>query len=324
VNPKSKGISRVVPIAIVIVILAVAGIAYYLVSTTTTTPTSPTSSTLSTSTSYTFSIPTSSTLVSSSLSSTTGATTSIASSTTTGLVPPSTTTESTTVSSPPSATSSTTGATTPSCLTTSLSNSTEEQELVGWFGNYSSLAISFKGTKNGQTENLNFSYTVAYKSPTTYKVDITIVYNGKSHTDTVWDLRNGTILALFTTKNYTGYSASNYVLGYFSDLETLYTLALQSTNTAYFHSTGTSTATIGTNPQFTVTNYVANTTPEAIQGCNNSGSGSVSNDSVNLGTPNGSNFELVVSSTFVGSLTDASGTTTTLDFTYQTTEFTVA
>jgi hypothetical protein len=187
------------------------------------------------------------------------------------------------------------------------------------------LAINFQGTRNGKAVDLDFSYTVTYKSSTTYKVNLNIVLNGKSHPYTLWDLSNGTVLALLAPNgvNSTGSAASNTVLGYFYDLEALYTLALQSTNAAYFHPTGTSTVTIGTN-SFTVTNYVANTTPETIQGCSNSGYGSVSNFNVNLGTPSGSSFELVVSSTFVGSITDASGTTMTFDFTYQTTAFTVA
>ena len=312
-NLTNRGISRVVPVVIVLVIVAVAAIAYYLVSTTTTSP-SPTSS--------------SSTLVSSSLSSTPSSTTSIPSSTTTSSTQSSTTTtESSTTSSPSSTTFSTTSSTTSTaaCLTISPSNSTEEQELVGWFGNYSSLAVTFNGTKDGKAVDLTLSYTVAYKGPPTYKVNLNIVLNGKSHPYTLWDLSNGTVLALLAPNgvNSTGSAASNTVLNYFYDLETLYTLALQSTNTAYFHSTGTSSVTIGTN-SFTVTNYVTNTTPETIQGCNNSGYGSVSTSNVNLGTPSGSSFELVTSSTFVGSITDASGTTTTLDFTYQTTALTVA
>jgi len=195
---------------------------------------------------------------------------------------------------------------------------------VGWFGNYSSLAISFEGTKNGNTHNLDFSYTVAYASPTTYKVNLNVVLNGKSRAYTLWDLRNGTVLALLLPngENDTGYAASNTVLGYFSDLETLDTIALQSNNPAYFHSTGTSPVTIGTN-SFTVTNYASNTTNETIQGCNNSGYGTLSTYTTSLGTPSGSSFELVVSATFAGSLTDASGTTT-FDYTYQVTAFTIA
>ena len=187
------------------------------------------------------------------------------------------------------------------------------------------MAVTFQGTTNGKAVDLDFSYTIATKSSTTYKVDLNIVLNGKSHPYTLWDLSNGTVLALQAPNgvNSTGSAASDTVLGYFYDLEALYTLALQSTDAAYFHPTGTSTVTIGTN-SFTVTNYVANATPETIQGCDNSGYGSVSNFNVDLGTPSGSSFELVVSSTFAGSITDATGTTTTFDFTYQTTAFTIA
>ena len=300
----------------VIVVVALAAAAYFLLSAPASTSTTSQTS-LST---------TPITTTSSSLSSISSSTAPI--STTTSSAPSNTaTTEGTATSSSSSATLSTTSTTTSTaaCLTTSPSNSTEEQELVGWFGNYSSFAVTFQGTKNGKAVTLDFSYTLAYTGPPTYKANINVVLNGKSHPYTLWDLSNGTVLALLAPNgvNSTGSAASNTVLGYFYDLEALYTLALQSTNPAYFHPTGTSTATIGSN-SFTTTNYVANTTPETIQGCNNSGYGSVSSFSVNLGTPSGSNFELVASSTFVGSITDASGTTTTFDFTYQTTAFTLA
>jgi hypothetical protein len=196
--------------------------------------------------------------------------------------------------------------------------------MVGWFGNYSSLSISFTGTKNGKTRDLNFAYSVVYKSPTTYKVSLNFLINSKARTATIWVLNNGTILAYYasTGVNYTGSTASNTVLGYFADLESLDIMALQSTNTAYFHSNGTSTATIGPN-SFPVTNYVLNTTPETIQGCNNSGYATLSSSSVNLGTPSGSSFELVESANFVGSFTTASGTEA-VDYTYQVTALTVA
>jgi len=196
--------------------------------------------------------------------------------------------------------------------------------LVHWFASYSSLTIGFQGTKNGSPDNINFTYTVVSKSATTYEVDLNIILNGKSRTYTLWDLTNGTVLALLNPNgvNDTGLTASNVVLGFFSDLDTLDTMALQSTDTAYFHSTGTSTVTIGTN-SFKVTNYALNTTPETIQGCSNSGYADLSNYSASLGTPSGSSFELVVSATFVGSFNQASGNTTD-DFTYQLTALTVA
>jgi len=210
------------------------------------------------------------------------------------------------------------------CITTSPSNSTEGQNLVAWFGAYSSLTIGFVGTKNGSPENLNFTYTVVSKSTTTYEVNLNLILNGKSRTYTLWDFTNGTVLALLPPSgvNYTGSTASNIVLGFFSGLETLNTIALQSTNTAYFHATGTSTVTIGTN-SFTVTNYALNTTPETIQGCSNSGSADLNSYSVSMGTPSGSSFELVVSATFAGAFATVSGNST-VDYTYQLTALSVA
>ena len=186
------------------------------------------------------------------------------------------------------------------------------------------MAISFEGTKNGNTRDLDFGYTVVYKTPTTYKVNLNIDLNGKSRAYTLWDLSNGTVLALLAPNgvNSTGSAASNTVLGYFSDLETLDTIALQSNNAAYFHSTGNSTVKIGTN-SFMVTDYALNTAIETIQGCSNSGSASLSTYTASLGAPSGSSFELVVSANFVGSFTDASGTTT-VNYAYQLTALTVA
>jgi hypothetical protein len=199
------------------------------------------------------------------------------------------------------------------------------QELVGWFGNYTSLSAGFNGTMNGKASDLTFTYTVVYKSSTTYKVNLNDVLNGKTRAYTIWDLTNGTVLALLLPngKNDTGQVANNLVLGVFSNLEILNTIALQSADAFYFHSTGTSTVTIGTN-SFPVTNYVTNTAPENLQGCSNSGSGTLNNYSVNLGTPSGSSSELVVSANFVGSITSSSGTTTTFDATYRVSAFTIA
>lgn len=178
---------------------------------------------------------------------------------------------------------------------------------------------------NGKAADLSFTYTVVAESQTTYKVNLNAVLNGKTSEYTIWDLTNGTVLALLlpSGKNDTGTVANNLVLGVFSNLEILDTIALQSTDTFYFHSTGTSVATIGTN-SFPVTNYIPNTTQENLQGCDNSGHGTLSNYSVNLGTPIGSSFELVVSANFVGSITNASGTTTTFDATYHVSAFTIA
>jgi len=112
------------------------------------------------------------------------------------------------------------------------------------------------------------------------------------------------------------------VLGAFEDLDTVYTLALQATTmTSYFHSVGTSTATIGTN-SFTVTDYVANTTPETIQVCNEQPA-VIDVYNVHAGTPSGSSLEMITSADFSGTLTTPTGYNT-LDYTYQLTALTVS
>ena len=175
---------------------------------------------------------------------------------------------------------------------------------------YTGKALSWKG-EDGVIE-------LALNRAPANEIGLVMLDDLERFTAALPELESQASALILYSKQSSGFSAG-------ADLRELYTLAQQSTNVAYFHSTGTSTATIGTNPPFTVTNYVANTPNETILGCNNSGSGSLSKYSVSLGTPKGSNFELVVSSTFVGSIfSEASGTTTTFDFTYQTTAFTIA
>jgi len=196
--------------------------------------------------------------------------------------------------------------------------------MFGFFSAFSSMGISFQGTKNGNNDDLNLTYNVIYTGPT-YKVSVTVLLNGATTPLTVWIQPSGNIVAFYdgsTQKNYTGSGAINDFLAYFSDLENLQTFALlASTNTAGFHATGTSTATIGKS-SFLVTNYVANTTPETVQICNTE-TVVLNAYNVNVGTPTGSGFEIVSSATFSAIETTSTGTTT-LDYTYLVTALTVA
>jgi len=195
--------------------------------------------------------------------------------------------------------------------------------LVGFFSAYSSMSFGFQGTKNGAQENLNMTYTVVSASSTEYKVNVGYTINGEGKSGTIWIRDNGTIIAgELNGKNYTGTTASNFVLNAFSELDTIYNLALQaSTIPAYFHSVGSETANIGSN-SFTVTDYAANATPETVQGCNES-SAVINSYNVYLGTPNGSSLELVTSANFSVVLT-ASSVSTSLDYSYQILALTVA
>jgi len=194
--------------------------------------------------------------------------------------------------------------------------------MVSFFGSYSSMTIGFVGSKNGNPDNLNLTYDVVYHSSTTYKVSLDFLLNGQATQATLWVLNNGNFVALYASgSNHTGSAASNTVQGYFTDLETLSLFAVQeSTITSYFHSTGTSTANIGSN-SFPVTDYVANTTPETFPVCSG-GTVTLNAYNVYLGTPTGSSLELVTHANFDGTLTTSTGTTT-LDYTYEVTGLTV-
>jgi len=185
------------------------------------------------------------------------------------------------------------------------------------------MSFNFQGTKNLKQRDVNMSYTVVSESSTTYKVSISYTINGKGKAGTIWIFKNGTILAgELNGKNYTGSTVNNYVLGGFETINTLYNLAMQAgTITPYFHSAGTSTATIGTN-SFTVTDYMANTTPETIQVCN--GEPLVINAyNVYIGMPSGSSLKMITSANFSVTLTTPTGYNA-FDYTYQLTAITVA
>jgi len=330
------GISRVVLVVIaVLVILIIAGAAVISMKASTTTTATSTYSSSSTATQISMSsaLSTSSTPISATTAST--PTTSYTSTSSTPMV---TTTSSNSTSTTPATSLSSSSTTTTisqsqasssattqtsSCYVETSSNSSVGQALVGFFSAYSSMSFGFQGSKDGVQKDLNLSYTVVSQSSTTYEVNIDYTLNGNTKAGTIWIVNNGTILAgELDGKNYTGATASTFVLDAFSDLDTIYNLALQSsTIPAYFHSVGTSTVTIGTN-SFTVSDYVANMTPETIQGC--SGSSAVVNTyNVYLGTPTGSSLELVTSANFSVALTTSSGTTT-LDYEYQITALSVA
>jgi len=291
----------VVVVALVVLVALAAG-AYFLLSA----PPQPAKTNTTGSSSTTSPATSTSTISTSSTASTSSSTT------------PSSSTTSTTQQS-----SSVTTTQSSSCYVETTSNSSVGQVLVGFFGAYSSMSFGFQGTKDGVQKNLNLSYAVASVNSTTYKVNIDYTLNGKSKSGAVWILNNGTVVAgELNGKNYTGPTVSEFVLNAFADLDAIYSLALQSsTIPAFFHSTGTSNVTLGTS-QVMVTDFVANTTPETILGCDGS-SAVVDAYSVSLGTPNGSTLEMVTSANFSVTLTTSSGTET-LDYQYQLTAIAAA
>jgi hypothetical protein len=140
---------------------------------------------------------------------------------------------------------------------------------------------------------------------------------------TAWFLKNGTTLAISTSKgNITGAQASSDVQEYFGDVASVLGFVQdQSLYSNLFHSNGTSTVTIGTQT-FTVTNYITNTLPETIQRCNGETT-LLTAYNVSEGTPSGSTYQLLTYARMSGSTT-ADGTKTPFSFTIQVTAFSVA
>jgi hypothetical protein len=148
----------------------------------------------------------------------------------------------------------------------------------------------------------------------------------------MWLLKNGTLVGInYAGSNYTGTAAIQYYQAsrLFAAWGTELVFGQQLTTdyvaeTAYFHSTGTSPVTIGTNT-FTLTNYAANSLPETVPSCGGA-SITLTAASMSIGNPNGANYPFPIDVNIVGSSTGgASGAgTTTITIASQITSMTVA
>jgi hypothetical protein len=180
---------------------------------------------------------------------------------------------------------------------------------------------------NGEAFIYTASYTRVYASSTTYKVNI--VSSEYVSPTTMWLLKNGTILAInYVALNYTGaaanayYQSSRLFTAWGSELASGQQLATTYASSSFFHSTGTSSVTLGPST-FTVTNYAANSLPEAIPDCSG-GTNTVTTFGMSVGAPSGSNYILPSYVNMGGSETTGAGLTTTYSITSQTTSVTVA
>ncbi len=193
---------------------------------------------------------------------------------------------------------------------------------------YSAMTQTFEGTINGTVSNFTASYTLVYVSQTTFKVNIIDKLPSQTYSTTVWLLKDGTVVGLnLAGHNFTGASAGTHFQTYFVSWETDIDFGMlidSPTSLSYFHSTGSSTATVGPS-QFTVTNYAANSLPETIMECNG-GSVNLTTGNFSLGTPSGSGYPLIAYIDVAGSDVNVgpSGTlsTTTYSFTAQITSVT--
>lgn len=142
---------------------------------------------------------------------------------------------------------------------------------------------------------------------------------------TVWILKNGTAVAVnLAGQNFTGSTANSFITGAFAGFYEEIDIGQQSSfysgASQYFHSTGTSSVTIGSN-KVTVTNYALNSLPETVNSC-----GTTSNYTaftLSIGTPSGTNFPIATNLHFAGTST-VNGTPNSFDVSIQVTAFSVA
>lgn len=155
--------------------------------------------------------------------------------------------------------------------------------------------MNYSSTSDGQTVNASASYATVYESSTTYKVNVTYIGGGQNVTSTMWILKNGTVLALDQSGDNFSSSVSNalildYFAGFTVEAEASSQLSLY-TSSSFFHSNGTSSATIGST-SFTVTKYAANSLPETITPCGGA-SATLTAYTLSVGKPTGSSVPLV-------------------------------
>jgi hypothetical protein len=165
-----------------------------------------------------------------------------------------------------------------------------------------------------------------YASATTYKVTVVSSANGQvTPAETAWILKDGTVLAINVAgQNLTGSIAQTMIVGVFAGFSAEVQAGSQlSTYTAtqYFHSTGTSSVTIGSNT-FTVTNYSANTLPQTITSCLSGSTTNLTAYKLSVGTPTGTSYKVVTYMQIAGSST-INGQTSSINYVIQIVSLTV-
>jgi hypothetical protein len=184
---------------------------------------------------------------------------------------------------------------------------------------------SNSGAPASPPQNYNFteSYSTINVSSTTYKDNNTSIAPGESVVYTAWVLKDGTAVAVdLEGSNVTGSEAQGALTAAFAGFALQVQAAAINLFTASnnFHSTGTSTVSIGPTA-VTVTTYAANTLPETVTNCGTSTT--LTAYSFSVGTPQGTNSSLIVYERLAGSETD-NGLTTFIDVTIHVTSITLA
>jgi hypothetical protein len=206
---------------------------------------------------------------------------------------------------------------------TNYSSSNEVANVVPLLEAYSSLSVKLGGTNDGKNVNLSESYNVVSSSSSQISVDVMYQGNESETLDAVL-FTNGTMdsLSMNGTSIPSAYG-TEIALGVFAGfiLEIDYVDSLSNfTQIVQFHSTGSSTVTIGS-VSIPVTTYAANSLPVTTSTCG--GTDTLTAFSLTAGTPAGAKLPLVTSATLAGT-GSSDGITSTYDVTVQVTGVTLA
>ena len=186
------------------------------------------------------------------------------------------------------------------------------------------MTVQFNGTSDGKAANISESYNVV--SSTSSQLNVTVGFTSNATTESFGAVidTNGTLLSLSLNGTTIPGSEGSLMLsglfvGFITEAE--FTDSLNNyTSGLQFHTTGSSTVSIGT-VSVPVTTYAANSLPVTVSDC--SGSSTLTAFSLSEGTPSGGHVAIVTSMTIAGSGT-SNGTPTSFDISLAVTSITVA
>jgi hypothetical protein len=172
-------------------------------------------------------------------------------------------------------------------------------------GNYSSMSITLRGTSGGDSYTFNSNYTVVYSSPTTYKLELSLVTGQDILHYTSWVNKDATVVAVMTDGvNYTGSQADEYFQGAMAGfiVEMVYSspqLLSVFTSSPFIHTVNQTSVTLGPTT-LKVTNFVADNLPQTISSCGSTIT--LDQFAVQAGSPASSEDQVVTYLQLVGSL----------------------
>ncbi len=221
--------------------------------------------------------------------------------------------------------SSTTSYSTFSCTTTYATSGggapDYTPQYIDLISKFSAITFTVTGSYNGtQNENATISYKSTVVSAGIYDVNMTFSSSQGTESGVARvDSNNESVISVtFSGYSFYGAQAKSFFDGLFALFGLEYTFGAYVgilTNSAYFHSTGTSSMTFGPT-SFSVTTWVANSLPLSINECGYSSD--ITDYTLQIGTPPGTSLS------FITYLHYASDSPTSENFTFSLVSMTAA